>query len=43
MKKIKIKLFEEEIKSLIEGKGKEMEIYEDQKIKVIVSYDKNGK
>jgi len=38
---IKIKLIEEEVNSLIEGKGKEVSIYDDDNIKVIISYNPN--
>ena len=40
MKTIKIKLFVEEMDSLKKGNGKEVGIYDDEEIKVIISYDK---
>jgi len=36
--KIKIKLLEEEMDTLQEGKGKEVEVYENENVEVIISY-----
>ena len=41
VKTIKIKLIEEEMNSLKEGKGKEVKIYEDDEVEVIISHNPN--